>query len=153
MKFIRVLVTGVVAAVLAGCSLSSAGMVDLDTVPYSFHPTNGLESKLSVEPMSGPWGEEVFAGGVESAAIVNYKPEEGDPTIFMVAYYMPEDVYDGAIFPDEPSMYGTEVLRADGYVLAVAGPQDSIFDPETTDGKNIGVLSEIIYDTESYMPK
>jgi hypothetical protein len=90
---------------------------------------------------------------VESAAIVNYKPEEGDPTAFMVAYYMPEDVYDGAIFPDEPSMYGTEVARADGYVLAVAGPQDSIFDPETTDGKNIGVLSEIIYDPDSYMPK
>ena len=153
MKFIRVLVTGVVAAVLAGCSLSSAGMVDLDSVPYSFHPANGLESKLSVEPMSGPWGEEVFAGGVESAAIVNYKPEEGDPTTFMVAYYMPEDVYDGAIFPDEPSMYGTEVARADGYVLAVAGPQDSIFDPETPDGKDFDALAQVIYDAERYMPK
>jgi len=153
MKFIRVLVTGIVTAVLAGCSLSSAGMVDLDTVPYSFHPKNGLESKLSVEPMSGPWGEEVFAGGVESAAIVNYKPEEGDPTAFMVAYYMPEDVYDGAIFPDEPSMYGTEVARADGYVLAVAGPQDSIFDPETPDGKDFDALAQVIYDAENYMPK
>lgn len=153
MKFIRVLVTGIVTAVLAGCSLSSAGMVDLDTVPYSFHPKNSLESKLSVEPMSGPWGEEVFAGGVESAAIVNYKPEEGDPTAFMVAYYMPEDVYDGAIFPDEPSMYGTEVARADGYVLAVAGPQDSIFDPETPDGKDFDALAQVIYDAENYMPK
>jgi len=153
MKFIRVLVTGIVTAVLAGCSLSSAGMVDLDSVPYSFHPKYGLESKLSVEPMSGPWGEEVFAGGVESAAIVNYKPEEGDPTAFMVAYYMPEDVYDGAIFPDEPSMYGTEVARADGYVLAVAGPQDSIFDPETPDGKDFDALAQVIYEAENYMPK
>ena len=153
MKFIRVLVTGIVTAVLAGCSLSSAGMVDLDTVPYSFHPTNGLETMLSVEPMSGPWGEEVFAGGVESAAIVNYKPEDGDPTIFMVVYYMPEPVFDGAILPDEPSMYGTEVARADGYVLAVAGPQDSIYDSETTDAKNIDALTEVIYDPESYMPE
>jgi len=153
MKLIRVLVTGVVAAALAGCSLSSAGMVDLDSVPYSFHAPGGLESKLAVEPMSGPWGEEVFAGGVESAAIVNYKPEEGDPTIFMVVYYMPEDVYDGAIFPDEPSMYGTEVARADGYVLAVAGPQDSIFDSATDDGKNIDALSAVIYDSETYMPE
>jgi hypothetical protein len=50
-------------------------------------------------------------------------------------------------------MYGTEVARADGYVLSVAGPQDSIYDPESQDGKNIGLLYEALYDPESYMPK
>lgn len=153
MKVSRVLVAWIVAAVLAGCSLTSAGMVDLDTVPYSFHPPEGLASKLSVEPMTGPWADEVFAGEVEAAAVVNYTPEEGDPTILMVAYYMPDFVFDGSVFPDEPSMYGTEVARADGYVLAIAGPQDSIFEPETADGKNVTSISEVVYDPESYMTK
>ena len=152
MKALKVSAVGFAAVILAGCSLTGAGMVDLDTVPYSFHPPEGLASKLSVEPISGPWADEVFAGEVEAAAVVNYTPEEGDPTIFMVAYYMPDFVFDGSVFPDEPSMYGTEVARANGYVLAIAGPQDSIFEPETADGKNVTSISEVIYDPESYMP-
>ena len=153
MKFIRALVAGIAAAVLAGCSLSMSGMVDLDPVPYSFHPPNGLESKLSVEPMKGDWASEVFAAGVESAVTVTYTPDEGQTAILMGAYYMPESVFDGAVNPNEPPLYGSEVARADGYVLAVAGPQDSMYDPESEDGKNIGLLYEALYDPESYMPK
>jgi hypothetical protein len=153
MKFIRALVAGIAAAVLAGCSLSMSGMVDLDPVPYSFHPPNGLESKLSVEPMKGDWASEVFAAGVESAVTVTYTPDEGQTAILMGAYYMPESVFDGAANPNEPPLYGSEVARADGYVLAVAGPQDSMYDPESEDGKNIGLLYEALYDPESYMSK
>ncbi len=153
MKFIRALVVGIAAAVLAGCSLSMSGMVDLDPVPYSFHPPSGLESKLSVEPMTGDWASEVFAAGVESAVTVTYTPDEGQKAILMGVYYMPESVFDGAANPNEPPLYGSEVARADGYVLAVAGPQDSMYDPESEDGKNIGLLYEALYDPESYMPK
>jgi hypothetical protein len=153
MKRARVIAAGIAAAILTGCSLSSAGMVDLDPVPYSFHPPSGLESKLSVEPMSGDWASDVFGAGVESAVFVTYTPDEGDPTTLMGVYYMPEAVFDSAVNPNEPLLYGTEVARADGYVLSVAGPQDSIFDPESQDGKNIGLLYEALYDPESYMPK
>jgi hypothetical protein len=153
MKFIRALVAGIAAAVLAGCSLSTTGMVDLDPVPYSFHPPSGLESKLSVEPMTGDWADEAFAAGVESADFVTYTPDEGEPTTLMGVYYMPESVFDGAVNPNEPPLYGTEVARADGYVLSVAGPQDSIYDPESQDGKNIGLLYDALYDPESYMAK
>jgi hypothetical protein len=153
MKFIRALVAGIAAAVLAGCSLSMSGMVDLDPVPYSFHPPSGLESKLSVEPMSGDWANEVFAADVESAVAVTYTPEQGDPAILMGVYYMPESVFDGAANPNEPPLYGSEVARADGYVLAVAGPQDSMYDLESQDGKNIGLLYDALYDPESYMSK
>ena len=45
------------------------------------------------------------------------------------------------------------LLRADGNVLAVVGPQDSMFDSESEDGKNIGLLYEALYDPESYMSK
>jgi len=153
MKFIRALVAGIAAAVLAGCSLSTTGMVDLDPVPYSFHPPSGLESKLSVESMTGDWASEVFAAGVESAVTVTYTPDEGQPAILMGAYYMPESVFDQAANPNEPPLYGSEVARADGYVLAVTGPKDSMYDPESQDGKNIGLLYDALYDPESYMPK
>ena len=151
MKWIRVLVAGLAAAVLAGCSQSMTGMVDLDPVPYSFHTPAGLEAKLSVEVMTGQWADEAFAAGVESFSYVIYTPDELQPTGLMGVYYMSESVFDGLANPNEPPMYGTEVARADGFVLSVAGPQDSIYDPETVDGKNISLLYEALYDPESYV--
>jgi hypothetical protein len=151
MKLIRVLVAGLAAAVLAGCSQSMTGMVDLAPVPYSFHPPAGLETKLSVELMTGQWADEALAAGVESFIYVIYTPEELQPTGLMGVYYMPESVFDGLANPNEPPLYGTEVARADGYVLSVAGPQDSIYDPETDDGKNISLLYTALYDPESYV--
>jgi len=153
MKMLRALTAGFAALVLAGCSLSMTGMVDLDPVPYSFHPPSGLETKLSVEPMTGDWADEVFAAGVTKAATVSYTPETGEPVILMSVYFMPESVFDGAANPNEPPLYGSEIARADGNVLSVAGPQDSIFDPESQDGINIGLLYDALYDPESYMPK
>jgi hypothetical protein len=153
MKLFRALVAGFAALVLAGCSLSMTGMVDLDPVPYSFHPPSGLESKLSVEPMTGDWADEVFAAGVESFSYVNYTPDEGQETGLMGVYYMPEAVFDGAANPNEPPIYGIEVARDDGYVLAVAGPQESVYDPESQDGINFGLLYDALYDPESYMSK
>ena len=153
MKFFRVIAAGIAAAFLTSCSLSMSGMVDLDPIPYSFHPPSGLESKLSVEPMTGDWASEVLAAGVESAVTVTYTPDEGQTAILMGVYYMPESVFDGAVNPNEPPLYGSEVARADGYVLAVAGPQDSMYDPESEDGKNIGLLYDALYDPESYMSK
>jgi len=153
MKFIRILVVGIVAAALTSCSLTQAGMVDLDSVPYSFHPPKSLETKLSVEPMTGDWADDAFAAGVESAVFVTYTPDEGDPTTLMGAYFMPEVVFDAAANPSEPPIYGIEVARADGYVLAVAGPQESAYDPGSQDGVNFGLLYDALYDPESYMPK
>ena len=153
MRLFRALVAGFAAVVLAGCSLSMTGMVDLDPVPYSFHPPSGLELMLSVEPMTGDWADEVFAAGVTSAVTVTYTPEEGDTAILMGVYFMPESVFDGAVNPNEPPLYGSEVARADGNVLSVAGPQDAMYDSESEDGKNISLLYEALYDPESYMPK
>ena len=153
MKLLRILVAGFAALSLASCSLSMTGMVDLDPVPYSFHPPMGLESKLSVEPMTGDWADEAFAAGVTSAVTVTYTPDEGEPMVLMSVYFMPESVFDEAANPNEPPLYGVEVARADGNVMSVAGPQDSMFDSESEDGQNIGLLYESLYDLESYMPK
>ena len=153
MKLLRVLVSGFAALSLAGCSLSMTGMVNLDPVPYSFHPPSGLESKLSVESMTGDWADEAFAAGVTKAVTVTYTPDEGEPVILMGVYFMPESVFDEAANPNEPPLYGTQVARANGNVLSVAGPQDAMYDSESEDGKNIGLLYEALYDPESYMSK
>lgn len=153
MKLLRVLIAGFAALVLAGCSLSMTGMVDLDPVPYSFHPPKGLESKLSVEPMTGEWADEAFASGVTSAVTVTYNPDDAESMVLMDVYFMPESIFDEAVNPNEPPIYGTQVERADGNVLAVVGPQDSMFDSESEDGINIGLLYQALYDPESYMPK
>ena len=79
MKLIRGLIAGFTAVVLAGCSLSMTGMTDLDPVPYSFHPPSGLETKLTVESITGEWADQVFAAGVTSAVTVIYTPDEGEP--------------------------------------------------------------------------
>jgi hypothetical protein len=129
------------------------GMVDLDPVPYSFHPPMGLESKLTVEPMTGEWADEALAAGVTSAVTVTYTPDEGESMVLMNVYFMPESVFDGAVNPNEPPLYGTQVDRVDSNVLSVAGPQDSMFDSESPDGINIGLLYQALYDPESYMPK
>jgi hypothetical protein len=150
MKWIRVLVAGLAAAVLAGCSQSMTGMVDLDPVSYRFHPPAGLGAKLSVEVMTGQWADEAFAAGVESFSYVIYTPDEGQDTGLMGVYYMPESVFNGLANPNEPPLDGSEVTRADGFVLSVAGPQDSIYDPETVDGKNTSLLYEALYDPKSY---
>jgi hypothetical protein len=152
-KLVRILAAGFAALALAGCSFSMTGMVDLDPVPYSFHPPSGLESKLKVEPMTGEWADQALAAGVTKAATVTYTPEEGEPVILMSVYFMPESVFDEAANPNEPPLYGTQVARADGNVLSVAGPQDSMFDSESQDGINIGLLYEALYDPESYMSK
>ena len=153
MRFLRILVIGLTTAVLAGCSLTTAGMVDLAPISYSFHPSNGLESKLSVEPMTGTWANEALAAGVTSAITVNYSPDQGESVALMNAYFMPESVFDEAANPNEPPIYGIEVARADGNVLAVIGPQDAMFDSETPDGINIGLLYDALYDPENYMSK
>ena len=153
MKFLWGLIAGFATLALAGCSLSMTGMVDLDPVPYSFHPPKGLESKLSAEPMTGDWANEAFEAGIESAVFVTYTPDEGDPTTLMGAYFMPEAVFDEVANPNEPPIYGIEVARDDGYVLAVVGPQDSVYDSESPDGINFGLLYDALYNPESYMPK
>jgi hypothetical protein len=46
-------------------------------------------------------------------------------------------------------MFGQVVSRKDGFVLSVAGPQDSIFEPYSLHGENITTLYEEIHEKSS----
>jgi len=142
-----------VSLMLTACGpqgTSEAGL-SLTPVPYAMAVPPEILPRLSTGPVDGPFGEEVRQAGVLGATTVYYSPlEQDDRVIFMTAYWLPEDRFDVLQKPDEPPLLGFEVLRRDGNVLTVAGPVDSIFAPDTPDGKNLIDLYCAIYLPETY---
>jgi hypothetical protein len=139
------------AMVLAGCSAEREAALPLDPVPYAMKVPPGILPRLSTGPIEGPFAQEVQQAGASASTTVYYTPlEQGEKVIFMTAYRFPEDQFDILQKPDEPPLFGFEVLRAGGQVLSVAGPVDSIFAPDTPDGKNLTDLYGAIYLPETY---
>ena len=126
--------------------------VALAPIPYGFVVPQDLASHLSTGPLTGVWAEQVEAAGARAAVAVFYQLETGDKTILFTAYYFDADAWDAAQKPDEPPPFGQQVVRGDGRVLSVAGPHDTIFDPETQDGKNVIKASEYLQDATRFQP-
>ena len=124
----------------------------LSPIPYGFVVPQEIAQHLSTGPLTGIWAEQVEAAGARASVAVFYQPENGDKTILFTAYYFPADKWDAAQKPDEPPPFGQAVFRGDGRVLSVAGPHDTIFDPETPDGKNVITASELLQDPASFQP-
>ena len=149
---IRILVAAVVAAVTATAALAGTKNISLAPVPYELRLPSEIAEKLSVEAISGSWAEEVKKWGADAASLVYYQPAEGSRTILMSVYYFPSEKFDAAQNPNEPPSFGREVIRKDGMVLSVAGPQDAIFDAETLDAKNVVASNSVIYVPDNYTP-
>ena len=88
--------------------------------------------------------------GAVAVVRLSYQPIEGEEAWFMTAYYFVETDLDKTIFPNEVPPYGLKLITQDGMALSVIGPQESIFDPASQDGKNITKLYEILYEADSY---
>jgi hypothetical protein len=140
------------ALVLTACIFNTT-KISFHPIPYEMKVPREIAGKLTLEPMTGDWVKQIAQAGVTAAFTMNYQAEDGTQHIFAGIYYMPEDKFDAAANPNEPPMFGQEVSRKDGYVLAVAGPQDSIFEPFTPDGKNITTLYEELYKKSTYIKK
>ena len=140
------------ALVLTACIFNTT-KISFDPIPYEMKVPREIAGKLTLEPMTGDWVKQIAQAGVTAVFTMNYQAEDGTQHIFAGIYYMPEDKFDAAANPNEPPMFGQEVSRKDGYVLAVAGPQDSIFEPFTPDGKNITTLYEELYKKSTYIKK
>jgi hypothetical protein len=125
--------------------------ISFNPIPYEMKVPQELASKLSVVPMTGDWANQIAKAGVVGALTMYYTAEGNTKHIFAGIYYTPEERFDAAKNPNEPPMFGQEVSRKDGFVLSVAGPQDSIFEPFTPDGKNITTLYEEIYKKTTYI--
>jgi hypothetical protein len=135
---------------LTACSSSEeTAALDLAPVPFELVVDENLLSYLSTEEVTGGWAESISEMGGTAVTVI-YTPTAGDSAILMTAYSFSSEDFANAQNPNEPPMFGTVVIEADGSVLAVAGPQDSIYDPNTEDGKNVNALNQLIYLPESY---
>lgn len=143
----------IAALSVAGCSpqKEKAGSLSLAPLPFAMNIPAAILPRLSTGPVEGPFGEEVRQAGATAATTVYYTPlEQGQKVIFMTAYWFPAEKFDAMQSPDQPPLFGTEVLRKDNQVLSVAGPVDAIFAPDTPDGQNLTALYGVIYLPETY---
>lgn len=149
---IRILVAAVVAGATATTAVAETRNISLAPVPYELRLPTEIAEKITVEAISGSWADEVGKWGAEAASVVYYQPAEGSRAILMSVYYFPAEKFDAAQNPNEPPSFGREVIRKDGQILSVAGPQDIIFEPDTEDSRNVIASNDLIYDPENYAP-
>ena len=111
----------------------------------------GVAPRLSTGPIEGPFANQVREAGALASTTVYYTPlEQGSKVIFMTAYWFPAEKFDALQSPDQPPLFGAEVLRQGGKVLSVAGPLDAIFAPDTPDGQNLTALYGVIFLPATY---
>lgn len=141
--------------VLTGCGSSAHAIfkLPLSPVPLMMNVDTTILSHLVVSVAKGAYSKQATKDGAIAQSVLYYLPSKGDKVIFMSIYEFPAQKFDRLKNPAEPPPYGTEVLRNNGFVFSVAGPQDSIFDPKTADGKNISALYATIYKSATYTAK
>ena len=120
--------------------------VDLNPVKYEMQVPADLAERVKVQDQP----IDAAKSGAVAVVTLSYQPIEGDKAWFMTAYYFTENELDKTIFPDEVPPYGLKVLAQDGMALSVLGPQESIYERNSQDGKNYTKLYNILYDADAY---
>ena len=120
--------------------------VDLNPVKYEMQVPTDIAERVTVQdqPINA------VKSGAVAVVTLSYQPIEGDKAWFMTAYYFTENELDKTIFPDEVPPYGLKVLAQDGMALSVLGPQESIYERNSQDGKNYTKLYNILYNADAY---
>ena len=128
--------------------------VALTPVPIEMKVPTDIAERITVEDQKGNVSSEnlkqAYRDGAVAVVMLSYQPIKGEKTWFMTAYYFGEADLDKTIFPDEVPPYGFKLITRDGMALSVLGPQESIFDPNTQDGRNTTKLYDTLYDAASY---
>ncbi|MEI6648475.1 MAG: hypothetical protein WCO08_02415 [Actinomycetes bacterium] len=137
---------------LAGCASSASKNTEfnLAPIPFTWTVPKDIVSHLSLEVPTDSYAKTAVKAGAKAQVLVYYTTDKGRKAIFMGVFYFPNKAFAATINPSEPPSYGSKVLSRNGMVLSIAGPQDSIFDPTTQDGKNIGILYAGITKAASY---
>ena len=156
MKLLKFGLLPALLLLLASCSNDSRAIVEVNLapVPYSIEVPAEIAKHLSVENMVTSTPNEFTNQALEAGAIaqvyINYKADDGTMHGFAGVYYFKKADFEKAGNPNEPPVYGSKVLEEKSMVLAIAGPQDSIFDPNSQDGKNSMALYTLVYDPKSF---
>jgi hypothetical protein len=143
-----------VAAIAIGVTRTSHTWVNLAPIPYEMSVPLDIAKRITVEDQAigaeYEFIKQAYKDGAISIVSLSYQPIVGEKTSFMAAYYFNEVDLDRTMNPDEVPPYGFKLIAEGGRALSVSGPQDSIFDPTSLDGKNISALYEILYDKNAY---
>ena len=156
MKLLKFGLLPALLLLLASCSNDSRAIVEVNLapVPYSIQVPAEIAKHLSVENMVTSTPNEFTNQAREAGAIaqvyINYKADDGTMHGFAGVYYFKKADFEKAGNPNEPPVYGSKVLEEKSMVLSIAGPQDSIFDPNSQDGKNSMALYTLVYDPKSF---
>lgn len=137
---------------LGACGPEPLAKVPLDPVPFVINVPPEIVPLLSTGPLEGDYAADVDRAGAHASVVLYYQPQNEERVIYLTAYYFPADAFDALQSPDEPPLFGMEVLRGDGKVLSIAGPSDAIFAPDTPDGHNLLKLYGLIYLPGTYDP-
>jgi hypothetical protein len=135
-----------VIAIIVQSSSEDQVWVDLNAVKFEMQVPADIAERVTVQDQP----IEAAKSGAVAVVTLSYQPIEGDKAWFMTAYYFTEKDLDKTIFPDEVPPYGLKLLTQDGMALSVIGPQESIYEHNSQDGKNYAKLHDILYDTDSY---
>ncbi len=141
---------------LSACANSSQEMVDISLAPapYEIQVPSEIAQHLSIENMAldtaNQFTAQAKAAGAVAQVKINYTADDGSVHGFAGVYYFAKADFEKAQNPNEPPLYGSKVIEDNEMVLAIAGPQDSIFDPNSQDGKNSMALYTLIYDPKSF---
>jgi hypothetical protein len=120
--------------------------VAIAPVPYEMKMPADIAERVTVQDQPSDAAE----SGAIAVVTLSYQPIEGDKAWFMTAYYFTEKELDKTIFPDEVPPYGLKLITQKGMALSVIGPQESIYERNSQDGKNYTKLYDILYDAGAY---
>ena len=120
--------------------------VALNPVAYEMKVPADIAGRITVQDQI----VDAAKSGAIAVVTLSYQPLQGEKAWFMTAYYFIEKELDKTIFPDEVPPYGYKLITQDGMALSVIGPQESIYELNSQDGKNSTKLYEILYDADSY---
>ena len=120
--------------------------VAINPVPYEMKVPADIANRITVQDQP----IDAAKSGAIAVVTLSYRPIEGDKAWFMTAYYFTEKDLDKTIFPDQVPPYGLKLITQDGMALSVIGPQESIYEINSQDGKNYTMLYDILYNAGSY---
>jgi hypothetical protein len=141
---------------LSSCSNKSPELVEISLapIPYVFEVPSDIAKRLTIENMelgtSSDFTKQAKQAGAIAQMYINYRADDGSVHGFAGVYYFKKADFETAQNPNEPPVYGSKVVEENEMVLAIAGPQDSIFEPTTQDGKNVSALYTLVYDPKSF---
>ena len=140
---------------LTGCGSSTTPIfkLPLTPVPLIMKVDSRILAHLVVSVASGDYATQAKKAGALTQSIVYYVPSSGPRAILMVVYEFPTKTFEQLQNPNQPPAFGQEVIRKNGEVFSIAGPQDSIFDPKSQDGKNVATLYATMFKSSTYSTK